>query len=735
MEENENKRADENNAKNIHNAAEVAIASKHPIASAAGHAVKVADRLTGGKASQKLGKVATKLNRHSHMGNITQKFSNMAAESGASDAVGQAAAMSNGTPDGGSTDVGQQNLQASFAKRAQNFINQKRKKKKNEDENNNENNDGNSENESQETSDDDQDKKDSKAKIRKKMIIKITLYAIAIIVPLLCIFVIILVIADYISSFGALLGKELYERSAYKDQENKYYEHLKQMEKEYKETCGNDEFNANYFHVALTYQYYVEKPDTTEDEQKSDETDFAGIPVSEYEILNNALNRDLKYIYDDLLVYCHINYSKEDAGHSETSGYSMYTGMYDLISGGSAYLNRIYLNEAKKRDTIRTGQESIIASKEAYQEILNEIFDYAEMVTDANTVKDEAIPESLAVDNVDESKSILVKEYIAGVIYANVDKNDLTNSEKLKAYTVAYTTNIMSKNNISINTQSISSKSLSNFKYCDPNTDCNGKGSISDIAKNNITNSIESVYGNVLVNSNGQYDTLNIDNLNNADGNDYAAMLANAYTGYTIRNAKEDVYDNGVNYGNETILTPIIFYDQRDYKGSFCGLKNEVIARSGCGVTSMAMIVSTYENNKKYDPVYMNEEARKKGHCSSGNGTYYSHFTYQSKVFGYKYLAVKKTSDATKLNLVTSHLRKGHFVILHVGEGQFTSGGHYMVLGGIDPSTKSVYVYDPYNSYNSVHRKTGTGWYKFSDILKQAKPAKTHTAFHIIWKE
>ena len=119
MEDNEKKRADENNAKNIHNAAEVAIASKHPVAVAAGHVVKAADRLTGGKASQKLGKVATKLNRHSPMGNITQKFSNMAAESGASDAVGQAAAMSNGTPDGGSTDVGQQNLQASFAKRAQ----------------------------------------------------------------------------------------------------------------------------------------------------------------------------------------------------------------------------------------------------------------------------------------------------------------------------------------------------------------------------------------------------------------------------------------------------------------------------------------------------------------------------------------------------------------------------------------------------------------------------------------
>ena len=40
-----------------------------------------------------------------------------------------------------------------------------------------------------------------------------------------------------------------------------------------------------------------------------------------------------------------------------------------------------------------------------------------------------------------------------------------------------------------------------------------------------------------------------------------------------------------------------------------------------------------------------------------------------------------------------------------------------MVLGGIDPSEKKVYVYDPYNRNNKKYRNTGNGWYSFNDII------------------
>lgn len=86
-------RNDQNNAKNIQNAADVAIASKHPVAAAAGGAVKVADKATGGKVSKELGKKMSDINRHSPMGSRMQNASNRLAESGVSDKIGSVARM------------------------------------------------------------------------------------------------------------------------------------------------------------------------------------------------------------------------------------------------------------------------------------------------------------------------------------------------------------------------------------------------------------------------------------------------------------------------------------------------------------------------------------------------------------------------------------------------------------------------------------------------------------------
>lgn len=89
----EKQRNDENNAKNVQNAAEVAVASKNPYAMAIGGAVKAADKISGGKASEAIGKGITKANRHAPMGRKVQNASNKLSESGTSDAVGTAASM------------------------------------------------------------------------------------------------------------------------------------------------------------------------------------------------------------------------------------------------------------------------------------------------------------------------------------------------------------------------------------------------------------------------------------------------------------------------------------------------------------------------------------------------------------------------------------------------------------------------------------------------------------------
>lgn len=93
--ESEKERADRNNANNIRNAADIAIASKEPHAAAVGGAIKAADKLTGGKSSEALGKAVTRINNRIPGSHRRQKALNDINESGLGDKVGKAASMKN----------------------------------------------------------------------------------------------------------------------------------------------------------------------------------------------------------------------------------------------------------------------------------------------------------------------------------------------------------------------------------------------------------------------------------------------------------------------------------------------------------------------------------------------------------------------------------------------------------------------------------------------------------------
>lgn len=81
-----------NNANTIRNAANVAEASGHPVASAIGKGVKAADKLTDGKLTNSLGKSMSRLNNMSGLqGKMLQGASNKLSESGTGDRIAKAA--------------------------------------------------------------------------------------------------------------------------------------------------------------------------------------------------------------------------------------------------------------------------------------------------------------------------------------------------------------------------------------------------------------------------------------------------------------------------------------------------------------------------------------------------------------------------------------------------------------------------------------------------------------------
>ena len=95
----ERARADANNAKNIRNAADLAIKSGNPYGVVVGGAIKGVDAFTGNALSDTAGKFATNVGRASPIGKKFQDASNKLAESGLSDKAGQAASLYNGAKD------------------------------------------------------------------------------------------------------------------------------------------------------------------------------------------------------------------------------------------------------------------------------------------------------------------------------------------------------------------------------------------------------------------------------------------------------------------------------------------------------------------------------------------------------------------------------------------------------------------------------------------------------------
>lgn len=143
-----------------------------------------------------------------------------------------------------------------------------------------------------------------------------------------------------------------------------------------------------------------------------------------------------------------------------------------------------------------------------------------------------------------------------------------------------------------------------------------------------------------------------------------------------------------LNIGNKPQLTYISQIDSRwrYYPYTSVGNSSQTIGSSGCGVASATMIIDSIVGN-----VSITELADcfvTNGYRSANSGTYWSAYRAVADEFNIEYC---ETSNIDKMiNL----LRNNHYIIASCGNGLFTSGGHYIVLYGIEEST--IKIYDPY---------------------------------------
>lgn len=145
--------------------------------------------------------------------------------------------------------------------------------------------------------------------------------------------------------------------------------------------------------------------------------------------------------------------------------------------------------------------------------------------------------------------------------------------------------------------------------------------------------------------------------------------------------------------------------------------EKRTISSSGCGPTCMAMVVSSLAK-KSITPVTMADWSVEYGYKFKNQGTAYGYFAKQAKVYG---LTVNQMNNASayKNKSASVHktakkaLQNGDWLICCMGPGNWTSGGHYVLVYAI--SDTKVYINDPASL--AVGRTIST-WSKLSNEVK-----------------
>lgn len=190
-------------------------------------------------------------------------------------------------------------------------------------------------------------------------------------------------------------------------------------------------------------------------------------------------------------------------------------------------------------------------------------------------------------------------------------------------------------------------------------------------------------------------------NTQNQEEKNYYLSQANEYSGVmnnltsqinnlltTIASQKlESAVSTVANYKNYVTINDFVNYFQGDYANYAYGATG-TIASSGCGPTSMAMVL-TYLTGEQITPVETAAYSLQHGYRIQGSGTTAALFPAMAKEYGLNCVAQSPTPQ----NIIQS-LSEGKIIIAHMGKGTFTNGGHYIVLKGLDANGR-VIVADP----------------------------------------
>lgn len=164
-----------------------------------------------------------------------------------------------------------------------------------------------------------------------------------------------------------------------------------------------------------------------------------------------------------------------------------------------------------------------------------------------------------------------------------------------------------------------------------------------------------------------------------------------------------------------------VYYMQTDnrWKKINYSAKGEstTIGASGCGPTSMAMVIATWVD-PSVNPVTTCNWSLSHGYKAKNQGTFYTYFKPQAKEYGIKAYQLNPSniygnSISEYHQKAWDEIQKGNFVIACMGKGKWTSSGHFVLWYAT--SGNDVLINDPASTKEDRHKAS------FDIFKKQVK--------------
>lgn len=149
---------------------------------------------------------------------------------------------------------------------------------------------------------------------------------------------------------------------------------------------------------------------------------------------------------------------------------------------------------------------------------------------------------------------------------------------------------------------------------------------------------------------------------------------------------------------------------QADYLQTVCTYNGvpKSVGTSGCGAVSVSMVIAYLTGNTAQNPYLVFYSLARSG-LYQGSGLNAAALSAAAKNYG----VYSKWVDCNEETIISA-LCAGYPVIMHMGTGEFTSGGHYIVLRGVT-GEGLILVNDPASPERSGQE------YELSLILEEAK--------------